>query len=118
MTYRRPAEYISYKDVVCTAESSNSSIHPANTDFFDSLNVKHVSVERVFVNIGDDCFSPKTNGTDLYVNQMYWWVSLPLRPMRTDHKSLILSPTATAPTANPWAPSGSTPARSRLSRTS
>lgn len=28
-------------------------------------------MERVWVNIGDDCFSPKSNGTNLHVNYMY-----------------------------------------------
>ncbi|KAK4465891.1 exo-polygalacturonase [Cladorrhinum samala] len=61
---------ISLRDVACTAQSTNSSSHPANTDFFDSLNVEHVTVERAWVDIGDDCFSPKSNATDLYVNNM------------------------------------------------
>ncbi|KAK3390100.1 exo-polygalacturonase [Podospora didyma] len=62
---------ISLKDVACTAESNNATALPKNTDFFDSLNVEHVTVERAWVNIGDDCFSPKSNATDLYVNTMY-----------------------------------------------
>ncbi|KAH8887132.1 pectin lyase-like protein [Thozetella sp. PMI_491] len=62
---------VSFRDVACTAESNNATALPKNTDFFDSLNVKHVTVERAWVNIGDDCFSPKTNASDLYVNTMY-----------------------------------------------
>ena len=65
------AKDIAYKDVVCTAVSNNASALPKNTDFFDSLNVEHVQVERVWVDIGDDCFSPKSNATDLHVNTMY-----------------------------------------------
>ncbi|KAK0636548.1 pectin lyase fold/virulence factor [Bombardia bombarda] len=61
---------ISLKDVACTAESKTAAL-PKNTDFFDSLNVEHVSVERAWVNIGDDCFSPKSNATDIHVNTMY-----------------------------------------------
>ncbi|KAI9331551.1 exo-polygalacturonase [Zopfochytrium polystomum] len=62
---------IAFRDVACTAVSNNASVLPANTDFFDSLNIEHLTVERVWVNIGDDCFSPKSNATDLYVNTMY-----------------------------------------------
>ncbi|KAK1768140.1 exo-polygalacturonase [Phialemonium atrogriseum] len=65
------SQHISYKDVACTAESNNASALPKNTDFFDSLNVEHVTVERAWVNIGDDCFSPKSNATDLHVDTMY-----------------------------------------------
>ena len=68
---KRSAKHVSFKDIVCTARSNNASVLPKNTDFFDSLNVEHVSVERVWVDIGDDCFSPKSNATDLYVNTMY-----------------------------------------------
>lgn len=56
---------------MCTAESNNATALPKNTDFFDSLNVEDVTVERAWVNIGDDCFSPKSNATNLYVNTMY-----------------------------------------------
>ncbi|KAK7748750.1 hypothetical protein SLS53_000774 [Cytospora paraplurivora] len=62
---------VSYKDIVISATSNNASVLPANTDFFDSLNVEHLTVERTWVNIGDDCFSPKSNATDVYVNTMY-----------------------------------------------
>ncbi|KAK0627478.1 pectin lyase fold/virulence factor [Immersiella caudata] len=62
---------ISLTDVVCTAETKNATARPKNTDFFDSLNVERVRIERAWVNIGDDCFSPKSNATDLYVNTMY-----------------------------------------------
>ncbi|KAJ3458760.1 hypothetical protein MRS44_012869 [Fusarium solani] len=62
---------ISFKDVVCTAHSNNATSLPKNTDFFDSLNVEHLTVERAWVDIGDDCFSPKSNASDVYVNTMY-----------------------------------------------
>ncbi|KAM0329271.1 hypothetical protein ACHAQA_004576 [Verticillium albo-atrum] len=62
---------ISFKDVACTAESNNATALPKNTDFFDSLNVEKVRVERAWVNIGDDCFSPKSNATDIHVDTMY-----------------------------------------------
>ncbi|KAH6695119.1 exo-polygalacturonase, partial [Plectosphaerella plurivora] len=62
---------ISFTDVACTAESKNATSLPKNTDFFDSLNVEKVRVKRAWVNIGDDCFSPKSNATDLHVDTMY-----------------------------------------------
>ncbi|KUI68509.1 putative exopolygalacturonase B [Cytospora mali] len=62
---------ISYTDVIITAVSNNASVLPANTDFFDSLNIEHLTVERTWVNIGDDCFSPKSNATDIHVDTMY-----------------------------------------------
>ncbi|KAF4822991.1 putative exopolygalacturonase B [Colletotrichum tropicale] len=62
---------IQYKDVIATAITNNGSIVPKNTDFFDSLDVQDVRIERVWVNIDDDCFSPKSNNTNLYVNTMY-----------------------------------------------
>lgn len=44
---------------------------PANTDFIDSLNVDGLHVENTWVNIGDDCFSPKSNTSNVYINNMY-----------------------------------------------
>ncbi|KAM0330215.1 hypothetical protein ACHAQA_004389 [Verticillium albo-atrum] len=64
-------EGISYRDVSCTARPEDQTVRPANTDFFNSLNVKDVSIERVWVDVGDDCFSPKSNGTNIHVNYMY-----------------------------------------------
>ncbi|RKK22046.1 hypothetical protein BFJ65_g4664 [Fusarium oxysporum f. sp. cepae] len=57
---------ISFKDVICTARSTNATALPKNTDFFDSLNVENLNVERAWVDIGDDCFSPDipTSSTD------------------------------------------------------
>ena len=51
--------------------SNNATSRPKNTDFFDSLNVERVRIERAWVDIGDDCFSPKSNATNVYVNTMY-----------------------------------------------
>ncbi|KAK1752360.1 pectin lyase fold/virulence factor [Echria macrotheca] len=62
---------ISLTDVVCTARSTNATSPPKNTDFFDSLNVERVRVERAWVDIGDDCFSPKSNASDIHVRTMY-----------------------------------------------
>ncbi|CAN8101835.1 unnamed protein product [Discula destructiva] len=60
-----------FKDIAVTALSNNASVKPANTDFFDSLNLDGISVERAWVNIGDDCFSPKGNTSNIYVNNIY-----------------------------------------------
>lgn len=58
--------------MACTAVSNRPTTSPPkNSDFFDSLNVRHVRIQRAWVDIGDDCFSPKSNNTDLYVRDMY-----------------------------------------------
>lgn len=62
---------IHYQDVVVTALSNNGSIIPKNTDFMNTMNTSTVKIERTWVNIDDDCFSPKPNSSDLYVNTMY-----------------------------------------------
>lgn len=62
---------VRYTDVVATALSNNGSVIAKNTDFMNTLNTSSVSIERVWVNIDDDCFSPKPNSSDLYVNTMY-----------------------------------------------
>ncbi|TLD09068.1 uncharacterized protein PgNI_07328 [Pyricularia grisea] len=62
---------VTYKDVIIEAISNNATSPPKNSDFFNSLNVDGVTVERVWVNIGDDCFSPKSNTSNIHVNTMY-----------------------------------------------
>ncbi|KAM0198538.1 hypothetical protein ACHAPA_008807 [Fusarium lateritium] len=62
---------VKYTDVVATALSNNGSIIPKNTDFMNTMNTSTVHIERTWVNIDDDCFSPKPNSSDLYVNTMY-----------------------------------------------
>lgn len=62
---------IRYTDIAATAVSNNGSIVPKNTDFMNTMNTSTVHIERVWVNIDDDCFSPKPNSSDLYVNTMY-----------------------------------------------
>jgi galacturan 1,4-alpha-galacturonidase len=62
---------ISFSDVIVTAESNNASALPKNTDFFDSLNIEDLTVKRTWVNIGDDCFSPKSNASNIHVDTMY-----------------------------------------------
>lgn len=62
---------ITYKDVIIEAITNNATARPKNSDFFNSLNVEGVNVERVWVNIGDDCFSPKSNTSKIHVDTMY-----------------------------------------------
>ncbi|KAF4978008.1 hypothetical protein FZEAL_5553 [Fusarium zealandicum] len=62
---------VRYTDIIATALSNNGSIIPKNTDFMNTLNTSTVHIERAWVNIDDDCFSPKPNSSDLYVNTMY-----------------------------------------------
>ncbi|KAK8050990.1 glycosyl hydrolase family 28 [Apiospora rasikravindrae] len=62
---------VAFRDVMCTAESNNATALPKNSDFFDSLNIEDLTVERVWVNVGDDCFSPKSNATNVHVDTMY-----------------------------------------------
>ncbi|KAK8091221.1 glycosyl hydrolase family 28 [Apiospora phragmitis] len=57
---------VTFRDVLCTAVSNNATALPKNSDFFDSLNIEDLTVERVWVNIGDDCFSPKSNATNVH----------------------------------------------------
>lgn len=70
------AKDVTYKDVIIEAISNNATSPPKNSDFFNSLNVDGVTVERVWVNIGDDCFSPKSNTSNVHVNTMVCLFSL------------------------------------------
>ncbi|KAJ3337086.1 hypothetical protein HDU93_001659 [Gonapodya sp. JEL0774] len=65
------SKHIYLHDLTIVAQSTNASALPKNTDFWDSLNVYNLTVERVWVNIGDDCFSPKSNASLVHVNTMY-----------------------------------------------
>ncbi|CAH0047794.1 unnamed protein product [Clonostachys solani] len=62
---------VRYNDVIATALSNNGSVIPKNTDFMNTMNTSGVYIERTWVNIDDDCFSPKPNSSNLYVNTMY-----------------------------------------------
>ena len=62
---------ISYDNVFIEAVSNNISSLPKNTDGWDTLNVKGISVTNSRVNIGDDCFSPKPNTSDIYVENLW-----------------------------------------------
>jgi galacturan 1,4-alpha-galacturonidase len=62
---------ISFDDVNIEATSNNASALPKNTDGWDTMNVKGISVTNSRVNIGDDCFSPKPNTSDIYVKDLW-----------------------------------------------
>lgn len=44
---------------------------PKNTDGFDSLNVNGLSVTNTRIDVGDDCFSPKPNTSNIFVQNLW-----------------------------------------------
>lgn len=62
---------ITYDRVRIDAISNNASALPKNTDGWDTLNVKGITVLNSEVNIGDDCFSPKPNTSNIYVKDLW-----------------------------------------------
>ena len=62
---------ITFDRVRIDAISNNASAEPKNTDGWDTLNVKGISVTNSEVNIGDDCFSPKPNTSDIFVQNLW-----------------------------------------------
>ncbi|KAL4802615.1 pectin lyase fold/virulence factor [Aspergillus unguis] len=62
---------ISFDGVFINAFSTNASAEPKNTDGFDSLNVNGLSVTNTRVDIGDDCFSPKPNTSNIFVQNLW-----------------------------------------------
>ncbi|KAI9927295.1 hypothetical protein MW887_003682 [Aspergillus wentii] len=62
---------VSFDDVFINAFSTNASALPKNTDGFDSLNVDGLSVTNTRVDVGDDCFSPKPNTTNIFVQNLW-----------------------------------------------
>ncbi|KAE8385263.1 CobW domain protein [Aspergillus alliaceus] len=61
---------VSFNDVFIHAFSTNKSAEPKNSDGFDSLNVDGLRVTNTRVNVGDDCFSPKPNTTNIFVQNL------------------------------------------------
>jgi galacturan 1,4-alpha-galacturonidase len=51
--------------------TNTSQSLPKNTDGFDSLNVDGLTVLNTRVNVGDDCFSPKPNTTNILVRNLW-----------------------------------------------
>ncbi|KAJ5851840.1 Glycoside hydrolase family 28 [Penicillium soppii] len=62
---------VSFDNVYINAFSTNASALPKNTDGFDSLNVDGLSVTNTRIDIGDDCFSPKPNTTNIFVQNLW-----------------------------------------------
>ncbi|KAK4121921.1 glycoside hydrolase family 28 protein [Parathielavia appendiculata] len=60
-----------FDNVYISAVSTNASSLPKNTDGFDSLNVDGLTVLNTRVNVGDDCFSPKPNTTNILVRNLW-----------------------------------------------
>lgn len=58
-------------DKVTIENLSDNKNLPKNTDGWDSYNVDGLTVTDAWVNIGDDCFSPKPNTTNIYVENLY-----------------------------------------------
>jgi galacturan 1,4-alpha-galacturonidase len=50
---------------------STSDARPKNTDGFDSYQVDGLRVTNTEVDVGDDCFSPKPNTTNIYVENLW-----------------------------------------------
>ncbi|KAL7266456.1 hypothetical protein RUND412_010998 [Rhizina undulata] len=61
---------ITYKNVLIEAKSSSVNL-PKNTDGWDSYNVNGLTVLDARVNVGDDCFSPKPNTTNVFVKNLW-----------------------------------------------
>lgn len=59
-----------YDNVIIENLSTNKNL-PKNTDGFDSYNVDGLTVRNAWVNIGDDCFSPKPNTSNILVSNLY-----------------------------------------------
>ncbi|TLD25947.1 glycoside hydrolase family protein [Venturia nashicola] len=50
---------------------STSNAPPKNTDGFDSYQVDGLRVTNTELDVGDDCFSPKSNTSNIYVENMW-----------------------------------------------
>lgn len=55
----------------CNPFTNSSQSLPKNTDGFDTLNVDGLTVTNTRVNVGDDCFSPKPNTTNILVKNLW-----------------------------------------------
>ncbi|KAF2757385.1 glycoside hydrolase family 28 protein [Pseudovirgaria hyperparasitica] len=62
---------VTFDRVRIDAFSTNISALPKNTDGFDSYNVDGFNVFNTEVNVGDDCFSPKPNTTNIHVENLW-----------------------------------------------
>ncbi|KAF1348778.1 glycoside hydrolase family 28 protein [Delphinella strobiligena] len=62
---------VTFDNVYIEATSNNASALPKNTDGFDSINVQGLTVTNTRVNVGDDCFSPKSNTSNILVENLW-----------------------------------------------
>ncbi|KAJ5112916.1 hypothetical protein N7456_001450 [Penicillium angulare] len=62
---------VSFDDVFIHAYSTNASVDAANTDGFDTLSVDGLRVTNTRVDNGDDCFSPKSNTSHIFVQNLW-----------------------------------------------
>ncbi|OJJ53329.1 hypothetical protein ASPSYDRAFT_525516 [Aspergillus sydowii CBS 593.65] len=65
------SEDVSFDNVYINAFSTNASAEPKNTDGFDSFNVNGLSVTNTRIDVGDDCFSPKPNTSNIFVQNLW-----------------------------------------------
>ncbi|KAF2738343.1 glycoside hydrolase family 28 protein, partial [Polyplosphaeria fusca] len=70
-TFMVRSKNVVFDDVYIDAVSTNASSLPKNTDGFDTLNVDGLAVTNTRVNVGDDCFSPKPNTTNIFVKNLW-----------------------------------------------
>ncbi|EWC47492.1 putative exopolygalacturonase B [Drechslerella stenobrocha 248] len=61
---------VAYDNVIIDNQSKNQN-RPKNTDGFDSYNVDGISFTNSYINIGDDCFSPKPNTSNIFVKNLW-----------------------------------------------
>ncbi|KAF1970336.1 glycoside hydrolase family 28 protein [Bimuria novae-zelandiae CBS 107.79] len=62
---------VAFDNVLIDAISTNASTTPKNSDGFDSYNVDGFTVTNTRVDVGDDCFSPKPNTTNVFVKNLW-----------------------------------------------
>ncbi|KAK2766999.1 hypothetical protein FQN54_006316 [Arachnomyces sp. PD_36] len=62
---------VTFDNVYINAFSTNVSSEPKNTDGFDSLNLDGLTVLNTRVDVGDDCFSPKPNTSNILVQNLW-----------------------------------------------
>ncbi|KAJ9198125.1 CAZyme family GH28 [Paecilomyces variotii] len=62
---------ISFDNVYIHAFSTNVSAPPKNTDGLDSITTDGIRFTNMRVDVGDDCFSPKPNTTNVFVQNLW-----------------------------------------------
>jgi galacturan 1,4-alpha-galacturonidase len=70
-TFMVRTKNVAFDNIYIDAVSTNASSLPKNTDGFDTLNVDGLRVTNTRVNVGDDCFSPKPNTTNIFVQNLW-----------------------------------------------